>query len=68
MLFTYTDGIPEAQNAKGEFFGDDRLIEILSNGYSSASEAVKQVETAVKTHNGKSDPFDDLTMLAVKRN
>ena len=67
LLFMFTDGVTEAQNPEGDFFTTDRLKELLKKEYGSAKEKVTQIKQALKEHNGEAAPYDDTTMLAVKR-
>ena len=69
-LVLYTDGVVEAQNAAGEFFGDDRLREILAesggNGIGAAGIRDRIVEQ-VNAFAGSEGPGDDLTVVVVRR-
>ena len=68
-LFLYTDGLPEANSAGGDFFSTDRMMEALhacENG--SVSEIIDSVKKAVSDFVGKADQFDDLTMLCLQYN
>jgi sigma-B regulation protein RsbU (phosphoserine phosphatase) len=67
MLFTYTDGVTEARAPDKSFFGDDRLEEILQRPYPSAAALLDAVKQAVYTFMDDGQQFDDVTMLAVKR-
>ncbi len=67
LLFAYTDGVTEAQNPEGEFFTADRLRALLKQDNSTASGMVKQIKDALNEHNREAAPFDDITMLAIKR-
>ena len=63
MLFLYTDGLTEAENAQHELFGEQRMLDTLTK----AENAQKTVETllaAVQTFVGDAEQSDDLTMLA----
>jgi sigma-B regulation protein RsbU (phosphoserine phosphatase) len=66
-LFTYTDGVTEARAADKSFFGDDRLEELLQRPYPSAAAMLDAVKQAVYTFMGDAPQFDDVTMVAVKR-
>jgi sigma-B regulation protein RsbU (phosphoserine phosphatase) len=67
LIFFYTDGCPETENDREEFFGSERLEELLTGVTSSGPDDVLQrVETALKTFRGVQEPFDDATMMAVK--
>ncbi|MFE3648244.1 PP2C family protein-serine/threonine phosphatase [Streptomyces sp. NPDC059152] len=66
-LFVYTDGVPEARNAAGEFFGDDRLLELLREPVPSGRALLARVEGALREHSGSAEQHDDITMMAVNR-
>ncbi|MFI5177585.1 MAG: SpoIIE family protein phosphatase [Vicinamibacterales bacterium] len=67
LLFFYTDGLVEAENAAGEMFGPERLEAILaSSAASTPDDVLLHVEHAVNAFRGKAEPFDDETMMAVK--
>jgi sigma-B regulation protein RsbU (phosphoserine phosphatase) len=67
MLFCYTDGVTEARGPEGAFFTKNKLNSILQVPIGSATEAIKNVEEAVKEHCAGQPPYDDITMLAVRR-
>ena len=63
-LFVYTDGIPEATNARNELFGTDRMLEALNREPDAAPEQVlKNVRMGVNAFVQDAEQFDDLTML-----
>lgn len=66
-LLIYTDGITDARNAEAEPFSEERLLALLESGADLATTTVARVQTAVGTHAGSADQFDDMTMLAVHR-
>lgn len=65
-VFVYTDGVPEANNAEGEFYGEERLEAALNR---VAAEGPKEIISGVKadidTFVAGAHQFDDLTMLCV---
>lgn len=65
-LFLYTDGIPEAENDKGEYFGMERTEEIL-NRYrdSSAKDLIEGVKKEMDGFASGAEQFDDITMLCL---
>ncbi len=68
FLFLYTDGVTDAMNAQGQPFGYEHLQQVvLEYGRASASAMVTGIENAVNRHIGLTAPFDDITMVAVKR-
>lgn len=67
-LFLYTDGVTEAMDAKGELFGDGRLVETLNVAPSGEPASVcALVRAAVAAFAAGMPPADDLTVLAVQR-
>lgn len=68
LLFSYTDGVPDSRNPKGELFTDTRLLSLLKEqSWPSAGALLSQVETSVLTHVAGASQFDDITLLAVRR-
>lgn len=80
LLFLYTDGVTEANNVLGEFFGEARLEEVLTGrrgrGLSrfaqhgaarglSPQTLCRRVRGAVDAFAGKAAQFDDITLLAL---
>ena len=66
-LFLYTDGLPEANNAKGELFGTDRILEVLNRDPdASTRQLLNNMTAAVAEYVGSTEQFDDLTMMAVR--
>jgi two-component system response regulator len=68
ILVGYTDGVPEARNLSGEFFTDQRLLNILTKPISSVNELLNEITEKVISHIGNADQFDDITLLAIQRN
>ena len=63
-IFVYTDGVPEATNAKNELFGTERMLEALNRDPSAApEEQLKAVRESVDEFVGEAPQFDDMTML-----
>ena len=67
ILFGCTDGLPDAQNQAGEFFGNERLHEILTQSFPSANQMVNRVVTNIDHHILGTEQFDDITILAIQR-
>lgn len=65
IMFTYTDGVPEAMNESNEEFGNERMLAALNANRKENMETLcKNVREIVKTHAGAAAQFDDITMLA----
>ncbi len=68
-MFLYTDGLTEAENARSEQFGRQRVIDIVSSSMAEASstqEMIEAMSAAVRQFVGETEQSDDLTMLAIK--
>lgn len=67
ILFLYTDGITEAENAALEMFGTERLEKIiLASGGLSANGICQQVLDAVKAFTGDHPQSDDITLMVIR--
>jgi len=67
-LILYTDGIVEAQNKDGEFFGEELLKQAIKGNDASADAIQYQVMDQLTDFVSGADQFDDITMLTLKRN
>lgn len=68
-LVFYTDGVTEARNPSGEFFGDERLLEAAlagANGQTAGAVALQILE-AVTEFTAGAPQSDDLTLVVVQR-
>lgn len=67
-MLLYTDGVPDAQNPKGEFFNEDRLVSLArSNLHLPAHELQKLVLSEVQKFVGGAPQFDDITLMVLFR-
>ena len=66
LLVAFTDGIPDTQNIDGEFFGNERLRELLMS-HSSPTQLLNEIELDLGQFIGEAEQFDDITLLAIKR-
>jgi sigma-B regulation protein RsbU (phosphoserine phosphatase) len=67
ILFTFTDGVTDAHNEKGELFTERCLIELLQKPSHSAKELLDRIDEGVHAHIGDAFQFDDITMIAVRQ-
>lgn len=67
LLLCFTDGLTEAKNAEGEFYGEERMARGVSARWTSAFSAVKHLEIDVNKHIGEQVQFDDITLLGLRR-
>jgi sigma-B regulation protein RsbU (phosphoserine phosphatase) len=66
VLFFYTDGCVEAENASGDMFGSERLESLLTVRPTGAgSDILARVEGAITQFRSGQEPFDDATMMVV---
>lgn len=70
FLLLYTDGVSEAEDEDKHLFGDERLLqsalrEELREGQTSCG-YVNGVMHDVKTHAGRAEQNDDITMLVIR--
>lgn len=65
-VFLYTDGVNEAVNKSGEFYGTERLESALKKAYESDEKSyVQDVEASVAEFVGEAEQNDDITMLVL---
>jgi len=68
FLVFYTDGITEAKDQKGHFFGEERLFSsILANKDSNAKGILQGIIDATNNFIGKASQSDDFTLFVIKR-
>jgi sigma-B regulation protein RsbU (phosphoserine phosphatase) len=67
ILLTFTDGVTEARNVAREQFGESGIVTMLQPPVSSANELLDRIETGLQRYATDTLPFDDVTMLAVRR-
>ena len=67
-IVLYTDGVTEAFNEKNEAFGDDGLVDSLSELYHEDSKTIiEELHNDLNEFIGETTQFDDITMLVIKR-
>ncbi len=67
-LLVYSDGLTEARDDEGRFFGSQRLHELLENSDRlSAAELGRKLLQAVEEFIQAAPPHDDLSLLIVRR-
>lgn len=67
ILFTFTDGVPDARNPAGKLYTEQRLLSLLIEPAPAAVSLIDRVDTSVRGYIAEADQFDDITMLAVRR-
>lgn len=67
VLVLYTDGLTEAENERGESFGEARLVEAMRACADRPANAIKEhLIAAVESFRGAAPPFDDTTLVVVR--
>jgi len=66
-LVLYTDGVPEAEAADGEFFGDERFAALLSELSHQPVEGLVEAVAARIDEYEQGRPHDDVTLLVFRR-
>jgi len=66
-LLVYSDGMEDTTNPAGDFFGRERLLELLSPPAESAAKLVERLITSLSKFMGEAKPFDDVTLLVLRR-
>jgi serine phosphatase RsbU (regulator of sigma subunit) len=67
MLYMFTDGVTDAKDPQGRLFTEKRALEILTEPCGSAQQLIDRIDDALIQHIGRAAQFDDITMLAVRR-
>ena len=66
LLAILTDGVTEAENERGEEYGEERLLELFGRpAQASAGAALKEIMSAVDAFVGAARQHDDITALVL---
>ena len=69
FLIIYSDGLTEAQDERGEFFGKERLTEFVkSTGRLNSTEIGEKLARLAEDFIGSAKQFDDLSLIVIKKN
>lgn len=67
-IVLYTDGVTEAENTAGQWYGQERLLEVASQHWSTSAETIRaQVLADVQRYIGQQVLDDDITLVVCKR-
>jgi phosphoserine phosphatase RsbU/P len=67
ILVAFTDGVTEAQNHAGQFFGEERLLKALVAAHpTTAAAALQAIRNALAEFTADAPQFDDITILAIR--
>jgi phosphoserine phosphatase RsbU/P len=65
-LFSYTDGVNEAENSKAELFGDERMLDVIrEHKNKNPRDLIMAMEAAIIKHVAGYPQSDDITMMAL---
>lgn len=67
-VILYTDGVTDANNNLGEFFGNKRLLNSVNNDNLSVSQEIKNIMETIGKFIQIQEQFDDLTILIFEFN
>ncbi|MDZ7695105.1 MAG: PP2C family protein-serine/threonine phosphatase [Balneolaceae bacterium] len=69
LLVLYTDGVVEALNSARQFYGTNRLKQLLKKNVKKAAELVlSDLVNDVSSFVGQAKQHDDMTMMVIKLN
>ena len=69
LLFLYTDGVTEAQNERGDFYGETALLDFLNHHQAetaSPQDLLAAVSADLSRYAGQAEQSDDITMVALR--
>jgi sigma-B regulation protein RsbU (phosphoserine phosphatase) len=67
LLVLYTDGITDAENEQGVFFGEERLLQTIKVHHERSAQGVQDALMAeVHKFVGDASQFDDIALMIVK--
>ena len=67
MLVCFTDGVPEARNARWREFGTDRVVSAVRGAADNSAQAIADRVLAATDEFGADPKWDDATVLVLKR-
>lgn len=68
VVVLYTDGITEAENLAKEYYGLERLCEVIKQNWQHSVNDIKQaIVEDVRQFIGQQQVFDDITLLVLKQ-
>jgi sigma-B regulation protein RsbU (phosphoserine phosphatase) len=68
LILAFTDGIPDARNLCNESLGHQGLLNILNDALSDPALLLRQIEERLRCFVGTAEQFDDITLMAVRKN
>ena len=69
ILIAYSDGVFEAKNERGEFFGMERFFKLIRNSSTNPPQLIgKYIISQLEQFVGDSPAADDISLIIMKRN
>ncbi len=69
MVFLYTDGVTEAKDENGKFFGSTKMTAALNTARVGSPEVlITDMQEALAAYSKGAEQFDDITMLCLRFN
>jgi len=69
LIVIFSDGVTDVCNQKEDPFGEDRLLQVLEkHKEKNAAGIIEEVKKVIREYAKNQIPFDDWTMVVVKRN
>lgn len=68
LMVIFSDGLSEAQNMKGEFYGERRIKKLIEGfRYDTAEGIGRKILSTVQDFIGNARPHDDLSLIVIRR-
>ena len=68
VLIAYSDGVFEARNERGEFYGMERFFKLIENtSHNSPKQIGTKIISCLDYFTGDSPPTDDISLIILKR-
>lgn len=66
LLLAYSDGVVDAQSPDGDFFGEDRLRQVLAECPDDPKGTINWVLESIEDFTTGQTPYDDVTLMAAR--
>lgn len=67
ILLITTDGLLDSTDPQGNFFGEERVLALVSQPAESAKALLERLQQSSAEHAAGQNQYDDITMMAVRR-
>ncbi len=66
ILILYSDGVTELKSENSEFFGIDRLLQVIERSEAGLDNCISSICKSMSSHKGVAANSDDLTLLVIE--